>query len=94
MSKYEDTLKRVLKMSFRSTRAEMGITQAQMAELLHISTRAYAELEYGRSLCSTSVFVACKNWKDKKAHMLVMSGQDSIALSKAKRKRQEVKGNV
>lgn len=58
MSKYEDTLKRVLKMSFRSTRAEMGITQAQMAELLHISTRAYAELEYGRSLCSTSVFVA------------------------------------
>ena len=58
MSKYEDTLKKVLKISFRSTRAEMGITQAQMAELLHISTRAYAELEYGRSLCSTSVFIA------------------------------------
>lgn len=58
MTKYEDALKKVFKISFRSTRTEMGITQAQMAELLHMSTRAYTELEYGRSLCSTSVFIA------------------------------------
>lgn len=51
----------IFKQCFRSyllqTRNELGLTQAQMSEKLNISERAYANLESGRSCCSTITFV-------------------------------------
>ena len=36
----------------RNTRAELNLTQAKMAELLHISTHACSELENGKTFPS------------------------------------------
>ena len=35
----------------------MGLTQAQMAELLQMDVRSYVELDHGKSMCSTLSFV-------------------------------------
>ncbi len=42
---------------FRATRKQLGITQEEMAERLDIATRSYSDLEHGKCLCSTVVFL-------------------------------------
>lgn len=42
---------------FRATRKQLDITQEKMAELLDIDLRSYSDLEHGKSLCSTPVFI-------------------------------------
>ena len=39
------------------TRKSLGLSQADMAELLSIDLRSYADLEHGKNLCCTRVFI-------------------------------------
>lgn len=48
-------LKPILSKHFRAMRAIRNDSQDTMSETLHISPRAYANLEQGKSLCSTPV---------------------------------------
>ena len=54
------------------TRKSMGLSQANMAEKLSIDLRSYADLEHGKNLCCTRVFIfyllRCK--KDQKKFLL------------------------
>ena len=50
-------LRKEMSSRFRSTRQQLDISQEKMAELLDISPRAYNDLENGKSLCSTVVFL-------------------------------------
>ena len=54
-------LKSYLKNELAGKRAELGITQEQMAENLNISLRAYADLEHGKYCCSLSTFISYVN---------------------------------
>ena len=48
MRSYKTLLQRYLKIRLRSYRFTRELTQEQMAELLHISPRAYYDLEIGK----------------------------------------------
>ena len=48
---YEEFLKKYLSQKIKETRKQQGLTQEQMAEALDISTRAYVNLEHGKSIC-------------------------------------------
>lgn len=54
---YAEPLRDFMSADFYATRKELGVTQEQMAELLHIDWRSYIDLEHGKSLCCTKVFV-------------------------------------
>lgn len=47
-----DEMKEYIKNEFGKRRYELGISQAEMASKLEISTRQYSNLETGKSLCS------------------------------------------
>lgn len=47
-----DCLKISLKNELISKRAELGLSQEEMAERLCISLRSYSNLEHGKSFCS------------------------------------------
>jgi len=55
---YGQLLKPIMARHFAETRAALGLTQTRFAEALMIDTRSYIELEHGRSLCCTLVFVS------------------------------------
>lgn len=63
-------LKRILSRHFKNSRTELDITQAKMAEVLHISPRSYSDLEHGKTLCRTYVLL----------FFLLYSGDDILAL--------------
>lgn len=48
---YEDILKEYLAKKIKETRKQEKLTQEQMAEELNISTRSYANIEHGQSIC-------------------------------------------
>ena len=50
------TLKDVFYQNLKATRTSLGITQAQMAELLMMDTRSYVELDHGNSCCNALTF--------------------------------------
>lgn len=52
-----EVLKSCMKNEFRNKRAELGISQEQMAENLNISLRSYSNLEHGKYCCSLLTFV-------------------------------------
>ena len=54
---FEKILHAYMSVNFLSTRAELGLTQAQMAEELGIDVRSYSDLENGKSLCSATVLL-------------------------------------
>lgn len=54
---YTDSLRSFMSADFRATRKGLGLTQEQMAGLLEIDPRSYADLEHGKSLCCTRVFL-------------------------------------
>lgn len=49
--------KHVIRCQLLSTRSALGITQSEMAERLHISTRAYTRLESGHTCLSTETLI-------------------------------------
>lgn len=53
----KEKLRRKISTALRATRKQLGISQEKMAELLGISPRSYVDLERGKSLCSTPVFL-------------------------------------
>lgn len=57
MNAYRDRMRQILSDHFKATRNSMQISQEKMSELLGIDVRSYAELEHGRSLCSTPVLL-------------------------------------
>lgn len=54
---YTPALRAFMSSDFYITRKQLNLSQIQMAERLHIDPRSYAELEHGRNLCCTRVFV-------------------------------------
>lgn len=52
-----DKLKYYFKKELACKRAELGISQEQMAENLNISLRSYCDLEHGKHFCSTSALI-------------------------------------
>ncbi len=52
-----DILKNYFKNEFASRRAELGLSQEEMAENLNISLRSYSDLEHGKYCCSLSSFI-------------------------------------
>ncbi len=52
-----DILKNYFKNEFANRRAELGLSQEQMAENLNISLRSYSDLEHGKYCCSLSSFI-------------------------------------
>ena len=64
-----DILKNYFKNEFASRRAELGLSQEEMAENLNISLRSYSDLEHGKYCCSLSSFINyvnnCEADKDK-----------------------------
>ena len=52
-----ENLKIYLKNELVNKRAELGISQEQMAERLNISLRSYSNLEHGVYCCSLSSFI-------------------------------------
>ena len=57
-----ERIKNYLSAEFEKTRIELGLTQEQMAEKLEISTRAYSDIERGKSCCSLdtlAMFLKC-----------------------------------
>lgn len=52
----EPHIKHYLRCQLLSTRSALDITQAEMAERLHISTRAYTKLESGHTAFSAYTF--------------------------------------
>ena len=49
-----DVLRSRFRRNLVAVRADMGQTQSDMAQLLSISLRSYADLESGRSCCSAA----------------------------------------
>lgn len=49
---YKKILKRIIHQEFCQTRDRLCYTQAQMAELLQISLRSYADIDRGKNMCS------------------------------------------
>ena len=49
---YQDIFRRVFCENLMRTRAENGLTQAKMAEMLVMDDRSYIELDHGKSGCS------------------------------------------
>lgn len=54
---YTEPLRAFMSADFYATRKKLGLTQAQMAELLCIDWRSYIDLEHGKNLCCTRVFI-------------------------------------
>lgn len=54
-------LKIYLKNALAEKRAELGLSQEQMAENLNISLRSYSNLEHGKYCCSLSTFISYVN---------------------------------
>ena len=52
-----DILKNYFKNEFANRRAELGLSQEEMAENLNISLRSYSDLEHGKYCCSLSSFI-------------------------------------
>lgn len=57
LDSYMDPLRSYMSADFLATRKSLGLTQAQMAELLDIDLRSYADLEHGKNLCCTRVLL-------------------------------------
>lgn len=49
--------KHVIRCQLLSTRSDLDITQSEIAERLHISTRAYTRLESGHTCLSTETLI-------------------------------------
>lgn len=54
--KLEAILKNETRVLALTLRAELDFTQAEMAEVLHMSTRGYADIESGASACGALTF--------------------------------------
>lgn len=54
---YENLLKAYLRAQFLKRRGELGLTQAQIAEIMAVETRTYCNNEKGSSLCNTVSFI-------------------------------------
>ena len=54
---YQAALKSVLHVQITQYRDRMGLTQAQMAEILLMDVRSYIDLDHGKSMCGTLSFV-------------------------------------
>ena len=54
--KLEAILKNETRVLALKLRAELDLTQAEMAEALHMSTRGYADIESGASACGSLTF--------------------------------------
>ena len=54
---YRQILKETLHEEIVKTRAELGWTQEQMAEVLEMDTRSYVDLDHGKYSCSVLTFV-------------------------------------
>lgn len=67
MVKEKEVLRKKMSSCFRTTRKQLGITQEKMAEILEIDPRSYSDLECGRSLCSTIVFLRYLQIKEVRA---------------------------
>ncbi len=52
-----DILKNYFKNEFANRRAELGLSQEEMAENLDVSLRSYSNLEHGKYCCSLSTFI-------------------------------------
>ena len=52
----EAILKNETRVLALTLRAELDLTQAEMAEVLHMSTRGYADIESGVSACGALTF--------------------------------------
>lgn len=63
--------KHYIRCQLLSTRVALGLTQTEMSERLHISTRAYTKLESGRNSLPTETFVRflCDCCPDKDAFL-------------------------
>ncbi|MCM1330675.1 MAG: helix-turn-helix transcriptional regulator [Ruminococcus sp.] len=61
---YKTIFKQHFRYSLLQMRNEKNLTQSQMAEKLNISGRAYADLESGKSCCSTITFILFLNLCD------------------------------
>lgn len=48
---YLDILKKIFHKTLLKTRAENGLTQAKMAEILAMDERSYVYLEHGKTCC-------------------------------------------
>lgn len=51
---YQSILKRCFYHSLIRARAELGMTQAQMAERLAMDERSYVDLDHGKTCCSAT----------------------------------------
>lgn len=58
MEGLKHNLRAFLSRRFILYRIEHNISQEQMATLLHVSPRSYVDLEHGKYLCSTIVFIS------------------------------------
>lgn len=54
---YRTALKKMLSTWIGSTRVSLEMTQDEMAEILMMDVRSYADIDRGVSLCSTLTFV-------------------------------------
>lgn len=54
---YRKLLKDFLHNHFVKTRANLGLTLEEMAEILHMDPRSYIDLDHGKNLCGTITFV-------------------------------------
>ena len=54
---YTEPLRSFLAADFETTRKAMKLSQLKMSELLDIDLRSYSNLEHGKSLCNTRVFL-------------------------------------
>lgn len=57
MTAYKEKLRQKMSTHFLLTRKRMDISQEKMSELLGIDPRSYSDLERGKRLCSTTVFL-------------------------------------
>ncbi len=57
LNAYLKPLRAFMASDFYTTRKALSITQMEMADMLDIDLRSYADLEHGASLCSTRVFL-------------------------------------
>ena len=53
----QEQLKLFLHQQLVNTRLNLGLTQAEMANLLVMDTRSYIELDHGRSMCGTLTLI-------------------------------------
>ena len=54
---YIEPLRSFMAADFRTTRKALKLSQFKMAELLDLDPRSYSNLERGRNLCGTRVFL-------------------------------------